>query len=53
MSGKFVGPIVPDTDNPVKFSDRRLDRFRESPPEAVGSGICDSFFHDSFRLEVG
>ena len=37
ISGKFVGPAVPDKH--VKFGDSR-----EIPPEAVGGGIVDGFF---------
>ena len=48
--GASVGLIVPN--KPVKFRDPRLNRFREIPPEAVGSGIFNSFFCDNVRLEV-
>ena len=32
-----------DRDKRVKFRDRRLNRSRESPLDAVGSGIFDGF----------
>ena len=40
----FMGPVVPDKH--VKFRDRRLNRFREIPSEAV---VCRSFFRYNFR----
>ena len=50
ISGWFVGPIVPEKG--VKFGCPRLNHSREIPPEAVGSGLIDSFFRCSFRPEV-
>ena len=37
LSGRFVGPIF--SNKCVKFRYPRLNRYREIPPEAVGSGI--------------
>ena len=51
ISGMFVGPTVPDM--PVQFRDPCLNRSREITPVAVGGGIFDSFFRDTFRTEVG
>ena len=42
ISGRFMGPIVPD--NLVKFCDPGLDRSREIRPEAAEGGIFDCFF---------
>ena len=42
ISGRFVTPIV--RDKCVKSCDPCRNRFREIPPEAVGSGISDGFF---------
>ena len=41
ISGRFVGPIVPDMCE--KFGEPHSNRSREIPPEAVGRGIFDSF----------
>ena len=41
ISGKFVGPIVPDSH--IKLRDPCLNYSREIPSKAVGGGICDSF----------
>ena len=41
--------VIPD--NRAKFSDLRINLFREIPPETVRSGIF-SFFRCSFRPEV-
>ena len=41
ISGRFVGPVVPD--NRVKFGDPRTNRSREISPEAVWGCIYDGF----------
>ena len=41
ISDRFVGPVV--LDKCVKLHDPGLNRSREIPPEAIGSGIVDSF----------
>ena len=43
ISGRFARPIV--LDKCVNFRDPSLNRSREIPALAVGSGILDSFFH--------
>ena len=50
ISGRFVGPVVPD--NRMKFGDPRLSLSQEIPPEAILCGILDSFFCGNFRPEV-
>ena len=39
-------------DKSVKFSDPRFNCSREIPPEAIRSGIFDSFFCNNFRPEA-
>ena len=43
-------PIILDKN--VKFCDPSLNHSQETPPEAVGGGIFDSFFRYNFRLQV-
>ena len=50
ISGMFVGLIV--LDKLLKFHGHSLSHSREIPPEAVGGGIFDSFFHYTFWPEV-
>ena len=50
IPGAFVGLAIPD--KAVRCLDRRLNRSREIPREAVGGGIFDGFFRDDFRPEV-
>ena len=49
ISGRFVGPVVPDKS--VKFGDPRLNLSRDITPEAVLGGIFDVFCCN-FRPEV-
>ena len=49
ISDAFVGPVV--SDKPVKFGYLCLNRSRQIPPEAVGSGIL-KFFRENFQPEV-
>ena len=48
VSGTFVGLIVLDK----CLRDLRLNRSRESPPEAVGCSIFDGLFRYNFQPEV-
>ena len=50
MSGRFVGPFIPNTH--LKFDDHRRNGSWEIPPEVVGGGILDGFFRDNFRPEI-
>ena len=49
ISSGLVWLIVPN--KAVKFRDHPLDHSREIRPKLVRSSFCDSFFHDSFRLQ--
>ena len=49
ISDSFVGPVV--LDQYVKFRGPSLERSREMPHEAVGSGIFDNFFRYNFPPE--
>ena len=51
VSGRFVGPVVPDSR--MKFGDPHLNCSREIPSEAVRYSIFDRFVNlDNCQLEI-